>query len=298
MVRLILIAVVLSLTAIVLAAVANVINIQPIKPAMLAIAAIGTIAVFMALRETVRRYLSIVRAFMTVLLSIILIAFSWSYLKIESVQDLKNRIENLFNSNNSLQETLDLTLGKLNFSFDTSNGGADSTSQPPGSKFTKEYVTIDGGRLIGADGHSVTLWNNPQAVDPSWSQLLLFLQSDATDARSYDFASYVCADFAETLHNNAEAAGIKAAYVCIDLGPSPGYPSGAGHALNAFQTTDRGLVFIDDTGLTSGGPSNADKSVIVRVGSSYIPESLFPESGWSSQWESMGTVLKIDIIKW
>jgi len=53
----------------------------------------------------------------------------------------------------------------------------------------------------------------------------------------------VCGDFAETLHNKAEAAGIRTAFVHIELDDED-----TGHALNAFHTTDKGLVFIDCTG--------------------------------------------------
>ena len=55
--------------------------------------------------------------------------------------------------------------------------------------------------------------------------------------------SRVCADFAEDVHNNAEVQGIKAAWVGIDF-----VGDDEGHALNAFMTTDKGLVYIDCTG--------------------------------------------------
>jgi hypothetical protein len=71
-----------------------------------------------------------------------------------------------------------------------------------------------------------------------------------------------------------------------------GIGSNSGHALEAFQTTDKGLIFIDDTGIPSGspGPSRCVKTVNVVVGQAYIPVSLFPESGWNSTWDNMGSV--------
>lgn len=149
----------------------------------------------------------------------------------------------------------------------------------------------------------VYITNNPDAKNPLWAQLVTFLQNDPTDKQKYDYGSFVCADFAEMLHNNAEKAGIRAAYVTVKLSgyrdfANLGIPSNTGHALNAFETTDRGLVFIDSTATTAGKVKEADKTVDVAVGKEYIPKSIFPEPGWSSTWESMGTVLEIEVIQW
>jgi len=89
----------------------------------------------------------------------------------------------------------------------------------------------------------VILANNNEALDPTWEQLVSFLLEDGTDEQIYLGGFRVCADFATQLHNNAEAAGIKAAFVSIELQDNPG-----GHALNAFQVVDKGLVYIDCTG--------------------------------------------------
>lgn len=132
--------------------------------------------------------------------------------------------------------------------------------------------------------------NYESANNPTWAQLLDFLLNDKTDEKAYVPGVYMCGDFANDVHNNAEQAGIRAAYVAVEL------PS-AYHALNAFKTTDRGLVFIDCTGLriSESGPSNRDKTVEVKLGKSYVAKSLFPESGWSVRWENMGTVLDVEI---
>jgi hypothetical protein len=95
------------------------------------------------------------------------------------------------------------------------------------------------------------------------------------------------------LQNHAEEAGWRCAWVAIEFSGQS-----AGHALNAFQTTDRGLVFIDDTGALAGEPhpSNLDKVVDVKVGQAYTPVYLFPEGGWACQ--TMGIVSKIDVTQW
>ena len=91
------------------------------------------------------------------------------------------------------------------------------------------------------------------------------------------------------LHNNAEKAGIRAAYVVVE------FPLGEGHALNAFRTKDRGLIYIDCTG--SNQVINADKTVDVKVGRRYAPVSVFPEPCWASNWDNLGTVCKV-AVKW
>jgi hypothetical protein len=116
--------------------------------------------------------------------------------------------------------------------------------------------------LTGA-GAPLVLHDNPSAQDPSWAELRSFVLADDTDEQPYVEDSFVCTDFAAMLHDRAEAEGIRAAYVSVDLTGSPG------HALDAFNTTDRGLVYIDCTaaGLsfaTTGGagggvPSSYDK---------------------------------------
>ena len=145
----------------------------------------------------------------------------------------------------------------------------------------------------------ITLHNNRDATNPSWAELKAFLADDKTDKQPYSYGTFVCADFAEMLHNNAEAAGIRAAYATVILGPCSYYPTSGGHALNAFQTTDKALIYIDCTSpLSANLGGNADKIVDVRVGKQYIPESIFPEPGWSVLWGNMGVVEEIEVVQW
>lgn len=148
---------------------------------------------------------------------------------------------------------------------------------------------------LTASGIEPSLWgagivNNATATDPTWAQLLDFLLRDKTDQRDYVPDVYVCQNFAMDVHNNAEQAGIRAAYVVVKLPNS--YRS-----LNAFRTTDKGLIFIDCTGreASQARPSSLDKSVSVAPGKLYIPKSLFPECGWPTTWEHMGTILDVEM---
>jgi hypothetical protein len=179
------------------------------------------------------------------------------------------------------------------------------------------------GVISGTDCYDefIILINNKNATNPTYAQLLAFLEIDKTDEYPYHYAfsplgfyygsaesnldleklkniidgiiapsdPNICADFAERLHNNAENAGIRCGYISLD------FDDGVGHALNVFETIDRGLVYIDCTGISGYGPSNCDKIVNVKNGEHYIPISIFPESGWSSTWQDMGIVTDIYI---
>lgn len=98
---------------------------------------------------------------------------------------------------------------------------------------------------VGGDGELIVLVNNPEATNPTYAELRAFIIEDVTNTNDYVMGgpeAYVCADFAEEVHNNAESAGIKAAWVFVSF-----VDETEGHALNAFETSDRGLVYIDCT---------------------------------------------------
>lgn len=89
--------------------------------------------------------------------------------------------------------------------------------------------------------------------DPSYAEMKEFLNGDTTNDRSYLTDEYICTDFSAEVNNNAEAAGIRCAVVYINY-------IDAGHAIVAFETTDRGLIFIEP---------QYDKEVQLIVGQSY-----------------------------
>ncbi len=121
---------------------------------------------------------------------------------------------------------------------------------------------------------NLALSNNSTAKDPTWQELLDFLYEDRTDKKLYVEDVYMCGSFAMDVHNNAEARGIRAAFVAIH------FYNELPHAINAFKTTDRGLVFIDDTGSIDPAPIHRlDTQVEVAKDKIYQAEFLFPE-GW------------------
>jgi len=127
----------------------------------------------------------------------------------------------------------------------------------------------------------------PDTHNPSWEELKAFLLKDDTDKMEYVFPTTVCEDFAKKLQKNAKEAGWRCAFVSVQLDGYPdwanlGIPSYTGHACNAFETTDRGLVYIDCTSTIGSHPLHQDAIIDVKIGNDYIPKLIFPSYGWSS----------------
>jgi hypothetical protein len=137
----------------------------------------------------------------------------------------------------------------------------------------------------GADGRVITFVQNSSAVNPSYDQVISFLKSDTTDQTPYERGKFTCGDYAEKVQHNAENAGWNCGWVFIELN------DGYNHACNVFDTTDRGLVFVDSTTL--------DSIVDVKTGAEYHPIPLTKLLGYNSgvSADSMG-VVKSFTIKW
>lgn len=76
--------------------------------------------------------------------------------------------------------------------------------------------------------------------NPTWLELKQFLEHDDTDTLLYDEDSFDCDGFAITLRDRVSRFGYRCAFVGVSFGEV------VGHALNAFETTDQGLVYIDN----------------------------------------------------
>jgi len=157
----------------------------------------------------------------------------------------------------------------------------------------------------GFDNPRVYLEDESTATNPTWSELIAFLFADPTDDETYWASVFNCTNFAEMLHNNAETAGIKAAFVAVFFEGGE-----VGHALNAFRTTDKGLVYVDCTGRDIMsfifGYVEYDKVAYVVKGKVYglvsinratSPEySYYEQTGKSlSDWETDDIVESIEI---
>jgi len=154
---------------------------------------------------------------------------------------------------------------------------------------------------------AISLSTNTAATDPTWQELIVFLFTDPTDDEFYKLNTFDCANFAEMLHNNAEAAGIKAAFVGVFFSDED-----EGHALNAFKTTDKGLVYVDCTGPTLTQQLQQpylewDKIAYMMQGREYgsvsIGMTVYPEYSFYEQlskssgsgWVPLGIVESIEI---
>jgi hypothetical protein len=99
--------------------------------------------------------------------------------------------------------------------------------------------------------------------DPTYQALKSFLAADSTDANLYDINNYVCVDFSTAVKANAIKQKIRCAYVIID------YPGGTGHAIVAFNTTDKGIIYIE--------PQHDDE-VNLQIGKYYY-QCIIPKPG-------------------
>lgn len=105
------------------------------------------------------------------------------------------------------------------------------------------------------------LTTSSELRNPTWEELKEFLQRDKTDRGIYRSGEYDCTGFALALRDNARKEGIRAAFVEI------GFYEGGGHAVNTFQTSDKGPVYIDCTGKKESG--NYDTVGYVKIGKVY-----------------------------
>ena len=113
-----------------------------------------------------------------------------------------------------------------------------------------DYIYENGAILVDGGDEPIRLINNPAATNLTYKEVLAFITLDTTDLLQYiergnptGARPFVCSDFAKSVHNNAETAGIRSGCVSIDWADG-----GIGHAVNAFETSDLGLVYFDCTG--------------------------------------------------
>jgi len=139
--------------------------------------------------------------------------------------------------------------------------------------YTKAY---DEGYESGLEiGYEQGLDTRVGLHNPTYRELLNFLRRDKTNSKPYIKGEYVCADFAADVNNNAELEGIRAAYVSLS------FPL-EGHAIVAFETTDKGLIFIEP---------QSDRVAKLVIGQSY-----WQSVGSSQARDYDDTVVEIQII--
>lgn len=96
--------------------------------------------------------------------------------------------------------------------------------------------------------------------NPTYQEMKTFLAQDTTDLNKYAPDEYICTDFAAAVNNNADTEGVRCAIVDVF------YPEGYGHTIVAFETTDKGLIFIEP---------QFDQEVKLTIGQSYSQTNNF-----------------------
>ena len=101
--------------------------------------------------------------------------------------------------------------------------------------------------------------------DPTYQQVKTFIAADGTDANLYVDDSYVCEDFAYDVITHALQQKIRCAYVSIRF-----FGDNSGHAIIAFNTTDRGIIYIEP---------QSDEEVILVAGRDYWTQCVIASPG-------------------
>ena len=119
---------------------------------------------------------------------------------------------------------------------------------------------------------------------------MAFLSQDHTEKHTYIIDVYDCSQFSRDVHNNAEAAGIRAAVVHVDFKNER-----IGHALNAFLTSDYGLVYVDCT-------EAPDRIARVKAGKEYRSVELYRITGTNIRndywWDTLSSYYVLDSSIW
>jgi hypothetical protein len=154
------------------------------------------------------------------------------------------------------------------------------------SGFSGEYLINENGvYLCDAAGDKLKIRNNRYAHNPTYENLMDFLDKNDIDKRDYEYPTYTCGNFAVDLHDAAEKKFIRAGIVCA-LNDDGDFD----HAFNVFQTTDKGTVFIDCTSGYDGEKDLGD--CIAHIGNAmegYTITSIDnPEESVTIEWK--GTV--------
>ena len=97
-------------------------------------------------------------------------------------------------------------------------------------------LVISPGSAASSEPNSDNQADDPR--NPSFREVRDFILGDTTSRNSFVLNEYECRHFTTDANNNAEAEGLRCAFVllCFDQGQ---------HSVIAFETTDRGLVYIE-----------------------------------------------------
>jgi hypothetical protein len=129
-----------------------------------------------------------------------------------------------------------------------------------------KYDSYEKGYSIGYDNgkefvvtHLDQYVKVPKAV--KYEEVVEFLSSDRTDSNKFINQYYDCVSFTNALRDNAIGKGIRCGIATFTMSSIQGN-SVMGHAINCFETTDRGTVYFD--------PQTDGQRYDIRVGGTYV----------------------------
>ena len=152
-----------------------------------------------------------------------------------------------------------------------------------------EYEGYQRGYSLGyGDGKEYVVTHLDQythIVKPvTYTAVVQFLKEDQTDKNEYSLENFNCISFANMVRNNANSKGIKCAVVSFVLNNPQ---ESMGHAINAFETTDKGIVYFD--------PQTDGQRYNIEIGGSYtLWSSIYKTSKY--QLPTTYKITKVDII--
>lgn len=107
--------------------------------------------------------------------------------------------------------------------------------------------------------------NRYEMHDPTYIEVKDFIRQDKTEKIPYDDETFICADYASVVNNNAEDIGMRCCYIALNFEED-------GHSLVGFNTIDKGMIFIE--------PQSDEWVKNLEVGNDYWTGCVIPESGY------------------
>lgn len=108
--------------------------------------------------------------------------------------------------------------------------------------------------------HIINLYESDEKYElhyPSYQEVMNFIHTDGTNNKLYNEKTYCCAHYSAEINNKANDLGMMCGLVTIY------FSGGEVHAIVAFNTSDRGILFIEP---------QEDKKVDLEVGEDYWAE--------------------------
>jgi hypothetical protein len=150
--------------------------------------------------------------------------------------------------------------------------------------------------MLNAMGQVVTITDYRNATNTTYANLTIFLDHDHTEDMPYVDPNYTCSDFAVALHDSAEAHGIRCGIVNVQFEGQP-----IGHAFDVFPTSDKGMVFVDATGLNASQLSQnmtPGKAAVYLMNGSQFGEIALNQTGGDFNYSFyLDRKQKIDVYK-